>query len=30
MIDTALNAAVFAALFLCIIEFSAWARKRVP
>jgi hypothetical protein len=30
MIDAVLNIAVFAALVLCIVGFSAWARKRVP
>ena len=30
MIDAVLNVAVFAALVLCIVGFSAWARKRVP
>ena len=29
MIDAALNVAVFAALVLCIVGFSAWAHKRV-
>ena len=30
MIVAVLNVAVFAALVLCIVGFSAWARKRVP
>jgi len=30
MIDAVLNVAVFAALALCIVGFSAWAHKRVP
>ena len=30
MIDAVLNVAVFAALVLCIVGFSAWAHKRVP
>jgi hypothetical protein len=30
MIDAVMNVAVFAALVLCIVGFSAWARKRVP
>jgi hypothetical protein len=30
MIDAVLNAAVFAALVLCIVGFGAWAQKRVP
>jgi hypothetical protein len=30
MIDALMNVAVFAALVLCIVEFSAWAHKRVP
>jgi hypothetical protein len=30
MFDAVLNAAVFAALVLCIVGFSAWAHKRVP
>ena len=30
MIDAVMNAAVFAALVLCIVGFSAWAHKRVP
>jgi hypothetical protein len=30
MIDAVLNIAVFAALVLCIVGFSAWARKRAP
>ena len=29
MIDAVLNVAVFAALVLCIVGFSAWAHKRV-
>ena len=29
MIDALLNIAVFAALALCIVGFSAWAHKRV-
>ena len=29
MIDALLNVAVFAALALCIVGFSAWAHKRV-
>ena len=29
MIDAVLNAAIFAALALCIVGFSAWAHKRV-
>jgi hypothetical protein len=30
MIDAVLNAAIFAALALCIVGFGAWAHKRVP
>jgi hypothetical protein len=30
MIDALFNVAVFAALVLCIVGFSAWAHKRVP
>jgi hypothetical protein len=30
MIDAGMNAAVFAALVLYIVGFSAWAHKRVP
>jgi hypothetical protein len=30
MIDAVLNAAVFAALVLCIVGFGAWAQKRIP
>ena len=30
MIDAVSNVAVFAALALCIVGFSAWAHKRVP
>jgi len=30
MIDAVLNAAVFAALVLCIVRFGAWAQKRIP
>jgi hypothetical protein len=30
MIDAVLNAAIFAALALCIVWFGAWAHKRVP
>jgi hypothetical protein len=30
MIDALFNIAVFAALALCIVGFSAWAHKRVP
>jgi hypothetical protein len=30
MIDAVLNVALFAALVLCIVGFSAWARRRVP
>ena len=30
MIDAVFNVAVFAALVLCIVGFSAWAQKRVP
>ena len=30
MIDALMNVAVFAALVLCIVEFGAWAHKRVP
>jgi hypothetical protein len=30
MIDAVLNIAVFAALVLSIVGFSAWAHKRVP
>ena len=29
MIDAVLNAAIFAALALCIVGFSAWAHKRL-
>jgi hypothetical protein len=29
MIDALLNVAIFAALVLCIVAFSAWAHKRV-
>jgi hypothetical protein len=29
MIDALFNVAVFATLALCIVEFSAWAHKRV-
>jgi hypothetical protein len=28
MIDAVLNVAVFAALILCIVGFSAWAHRR--
>jgi hypothetical protein len=30
MIDAVVNVAIFAALFLCIVGFGAWAHKRVP
>ncbi len=30
MIDALFNVAVFAALVLCIVGFSAWAHKRAP
>ena len=30
MIDALFNVAVFATLVLCIVGFSAWARKRGP
>jgi len=29
MIDAVLNVAIFAALVVCIVGFSAWAHKRV-
>jgi hypothetical protein len=30
MVDAVLNAALFAALVLCIVGFGAWAHRRVP